>query len=276
MAAISPGDLAPDRRRGRRRLFSGRDVDVRSLVTGAIGFVGLVVVWEIAGHLVLQGSKTIPPPSRIVTKMVSDGWNFYWPNIHTTLREAATGWLWGNLIAITLAVTFVQVPLIERALLRVAVASYCLPIIAIGPILAIIFSGDAPKVILAALSVIFTTLIGALVGLRSADRTSLDMVRAYGGGSWTQLWQVRMRASLPSLFAGLRIAAPAAMLGAIIGEYMGGDSGLGVAMINSQQALEISRTWGIALATTALSGLTYGLTALVGRSLTTWAPRVKQ
>ena len=120
-----------------------------------------------------------------------------------------------------LAIAFVQIPLVERALLQLALASYCLPVIAIGPVLAVLFSGDTPKVILAALSVIFTTLIGTLVGLRSADRTSLDLIRAYGGGSWTQLWKVRLRASLPSMFAGLRIAAPAAMLGAIIGEYLG-------------------------------------------------------
>jgi ABC-type nitrate/sulfonate/bicarbonate transport system permease component len=167
----------------------------------------------------------------------------------------------------------VQIPLVERALLQLALASYCLPVIAIGPVLAVLLTGDTPKVILAALSVIFTTLVGALVGLRSADRTSLDLIRAYGGGSWTQLWKVRLRASLPSLFAGLRIAAPAAMLGAIVGEYLGAESGLGVAMINSQQSLAVARTWGIALVATALSGAAYGITALIGRLLTPWATK---
>jgi ABC-type nitrate/sulfonate/bicarbonate transport system permease component len=63
------------------------------------------------------------------------------------------------------------------------------------------------------------------------------------------------------------------MLGAIIGEYLGAESGLGVAMINSQQSLAVARTWGIALVATALSGLGYGLTALAGRLLAPWAPR---
>jgi ABC-type nitrate/sulfonate/bicarbonate transport system permease component len=81
---------------------------------------------------------------------------------------------------------------------------------------------------------------------------------------------------LPNLFAGLKIAAPAALLGAIIGEYLGGERGLGVAMINSQQALAIPRTWGIALVATALAGIGYGLTAVVGRLLTPWAPRGRQ
>jgi ABC-type nitrate/sulfonate/bicarbonate transport system permease component len=241
-----------------------RRTGVPSWAFGAAGLVVLLVVWEILGRTVFAGSRAVPPPTKIVQQLGADGWSFYWPNIETTLREAGK---------VVLAVAFVQIPLVERALLQLALASYCLPVIAIGPVLAVLFSGDTSKVILAALSVIFTTLVGALVGLRSADSTSLDLIRAYGGGSWTQLWKVRLRASLPSLFAGLRIAAPAAMLGAIVGEYLGAESGLGVAMINSQQSLAVERTWGIALVATALSGAAYALTALIGRLLTPWAPR---
>jgi ABC-type nitrate/sulfonate/bicarbonate transport system permease component len=164
-------------------------------------------------------------------------------------------------------------PVFERPLLQLGVASYCLPIVAVGPIMVLVFKGETPKVILAAMAVFFTTLIGTLLGLRSADATSLDVVKAYGGGAGKQLTKVRLRASLPSVFAALRIAAPAAVLGAIIGEYLGSDKGLGVAMINSEQALEVARTWGIALVATAVAGLGYALTALIGRLLTPWAPR---
>jgi ABC-type nitrate/sulfonate/bicarbonate transport system permease component len=243
---------------------------------GAAGLVTLLVVWEILGRTVFAANRAVPPPTAILGQLARDGFAFYWPNVRTTLREAGLGWLWGNAIAVLLAFVVVQVPLVERALLRLALVSYCLPVIAIGPVLAVLFSGDTSKVILAAVSVIFTTLVGALVGLRGADRTSLDLIRAYGGGTWTQLWKVRLRACLPSLFAGLRIAAPAAMLGAIVGEYLGAESGLGVAMINSQQSLAVDRTWGIALVATAISGAAYGLTALAGRLLTPWAPRTSR
>jgi ABC-type nitrate/sulfonate/bicarbonate transport system permease component len=246
---------------------------MRKWLAGAGGLLTVLLVWEILGRTAFAGSRAVPPPTAILGQFADDGFGFYWPNIRTTLREAGMGWLWGNAIAIVLAVAFVQIPWVEKALLQLALVSYCLPVIAIGPVLAVLFSGDTSKVILAAISVIFTTLVGALVGLRSADRTSLDLIRAYGGGTWTQLWKVRLRASLPSLFAGLRIAAPSAMLGAIIGEYLGAESGLGVAMINSQQSLAVERTWGIALVATALSGAAYGLTALAGRLLTPWAPR---
>ena len=77
-----------------------------------------------------------------------------------------------------------------------------------------------------------------------------------------------------SLFAGLRIAAPAAVLGAIIGEYLGGDSGLGIAMISAQQSLIVERTWAIALVATTVAALAYGATALVERLVTPWTPRV--
>jgi ABC-type nitrate/sulfonate/bicarbonate transport system permease component len=252
---------------------SGRQVP--RWLPGTLGVVGVLLIWEVLGRTVFHDSRAVPPPTAIAAQLGKDGFGFYWPNSKTTLREAGWGWLWGNGIAIVFAIAFVQVPLIERALLQLALVSYCLPIVAIGTVLAVVFSGDKPKVILAAMSVLFTTLISMVVGLRSADRTSLDLVRAYGGGAWTQLWRVRLRASLPDLFAGLRIAAPAAMLGAIVGEYLGGENGLGVAMVNAQQSLAVERTWGIALVATALSGVGYGLTALVARLLTPWAPRVR-
>jgi ABC-type nitrate/sulfonate/bicarbonate transport system permease component len=128
-------------------------------------------------------------------------------------------------------------------------------------------------VVLAAISVIFTTLVSTLLGLRGVDPTSLDLIRAYGGGSWTMLWKVRLRACLPSLFVGLRIAAPAAMLGAMIGEFLGADSGLGVSMISAEQSYELPRTWAFALVATGLSALAYGITGLVGRLVAPWAPR---
>jgi ABC-type nitrate/sulfonate/bicarbonate transport system permease component len=246
---------------------------VPAWVLSVAGVVMLLVLWQILGATVFEKGRAVPTPTAVVRQVFKDGWHFYGPNIGATLGEAFKGWLWGNAIAIAIAMLVLLGQAFERPVLQLGVASYCLPPLAIGPILVLAFKGDTPKVILAAMAVFFTTLIGMLIGLRSSDPTSLDVVRAYGGGARKQLTKVRLRASLPSLFAALRIAAPAAVLGAIIGEYLGGDRGLGVAMINSEQALEVARTWGIALTATALAGAGYGLTALVGRWLTPWAPK---
>ena len=192
-------------------------------------------------------------------------------NMVRTLEEAAIGWAAGNALGIGLAIVFVQIPVVEAALLRVALASYCMPLIAIAPILDVIFSGIAPMAIIAALSVVFTTLVGTMVGLRSADPTSLDLVRGYGGGSLAQLVKVRIPAALPSVFAALRVAGPAALLGAVIGEYLGGSKGLGVAMVNSEQGLEVNQTWLLALVVTAMAGTAYLATSAAGRLAVPWA-----
>jgi ABC-type nitrate/sulfonate/bicarbonate transport system permease component len=243
---------------------------------GSIGAVLIVIVWEILALTIFHKvGSGVPTPTSVATRFWDD-WRagLYGKNIGETMKEAATGYIVANVLAIVVALAFVQLRVVEKALLRVAIASYCLPIIAIGPILKIVLHGDAPQSALAGLLVFFPSLVGVVVGLRSADPTSLDMIRAVGGSSWTQLWKVRLRAALPSTFAALQIAAPSAVLGAIVGEYLGDASkGLGIMMIFAQQSLAISRTWGIALLCTFISGGLYVVTGVLGRLAAPWAPR---
>jgi ABC-type nitrate/sulfonate/bicarbonate transport system permease component len=236
----------------------------------AAGVAGLLVVWEVLALTVFGHKSVVPTPVAIVRQLWDDR-HLYPRHVTATLGEAAVGWLIGNAVAVSLAVIFVVVPAVETALLRVAVASYCMPIVAIGPILDIVFSGERPEIALAGLSVFFTTLIGTTLGLRSADQASLDLVRVFGGGPWRVLVKVRLMSALPATFAALRIAAPASVLGAIIGEYLGGHAGLGVFMVTSEQALDVARTWGIALVATVAAGAGYALMAVAGRLLTPWA-----
>ena len=192
-----------------------------------------------------------------------DDRSFYVPHLRTTIVEAAWGYLIGNAAAIVMAGLVVLVRPLSAVLERVGVAVYCLPLLALGPILQIVAPGSTTKVALAALAVFFTTMVCCIVGLRSADPASIDVVHAAGGGRRRAFFTVRVPAALPALFAGLRIAAPAALLGAIVGEYLGGRRGLGVAMIQSQSSFDVARTWGLAL----VMGLTVGLVyAVTGRA----------
>ena len=237
--------------------------------TRVAGIIVLLAVWELLALTVFTHKYVVPTPVSVARQLWTDR-SLYWENIPTTLAEAGEGWLVGNGVAMVLALLVMQIPLVERLIMRFAIAAYCMPVVALGTVLNVVFSGLTPKATLAALSAFFTTLIAALLGLRSADPVALKLVRAYGGGRWTELTKVRVRGALPATFAGLKIAGPAALLGAIIGEYLGGTQGLGVAMIYSEQTLQISRTWGIALVATAIAGAAYGVTALAGRFLTRW------
>ncbi len=241
-------------------------------LAAGIGMVGLVALWWVLAVTVFSDGGAVPTPWEVLRALWDDR-ELMWTSARSTVQIAAKGWLIGNGLAIGLAVLFFGVPVVERVLLQIGVASYCLPVIAIGPILTTVFDGHTPQIALAGISVFFTTLVGTLLGLRAADPASLDLVRASGGGAWKQMRLIRLRAALPSTFAALRIAAPAAVLGAIIGEFLGADRGLGVAMVHSEQALEVPRTWALAIVASAVAGLGYALTALVARLVAPWAPR---
>ena len=130
-------------------------------------------------------------------------------------------------------------PRIETVVVQIAVVSYCLPVVAVGGIAIVVLGGakragdpSATAIFLAALAVFFTTVVGALLGFRAADRSSLDVVRVYGGSRFTQLRKVRLIAATPAILNALQIAVPSAFLGAILGEYMGGtDRGVGITLI---------------------------------------------
>ncbi len=233
----------------------------------------LLAVWEVIGRAVLDGRSVMPPPSEIASELTGN-WSSYTVHIRATAAGAAWGWLWGNAIAIAIGLLTVAVPALEKWALRIAVAVTSLPIIALGPIFQVTLDGNAPKIALAALAVILSTLVGTIQGLHSADRTSLEVIAALGGGRLTQLRKVRLMATLPPLFTALRISAPAAVLGTIIGEFLGRvETGLGVALINAQRNVQTERVWGVALVATAVAGVGYLLIAAIGRSLTTWAPK---
>jgi ABC-type nitrate/sulfonate/bicarbonate transport system permease component len=240
---------------------------------GVVGLAALVVFWELMSTLTFGGRHVIPAPQAVLVTIFHDPGYSVWANLGVTAPEAGLGWFFGNLVALALAGLFVLVPATEGPLLKLALASYCLPITAIGAIFYVVLpTGEDPRIAVASLAVIFTTLMGALVGLRSAEKTSLDLVRAYGGGRWAQLAKVQFRAALPATFAGLSIAGPASVLGAIIGEYLGGQDGLGTTMVLAQQDMDIRRVWAIAVVATALAGAAFLVTSLVGRLLAPWAP----
>jgi ABC-type nitrate/sulfonate/bicarbonate transport system permease component len=182
-----------------------------------LGLILFTVAWELAARTLLASLRIIPAPSEVAYSLFAN-FGAYWPHLIATGQAAALGFLWGNSIAVLMALVVVLMPMIEPAVSRVALAINCLPLLVISPILQIIFSGQTPVVILSAMFVLFTTFVASLVGLRQVDRAILEVVHVAGGGRFSQLRRVRLRACLPSLASGLAIAAPAAVAGAMVGE----------------------------------------------------------
>jgi ABC-type nitrate/sulfonate/bicarbonate transport system permease component len=243
----------------------------RRSLTSIVTIVLLLAAWEIGARTLLAHANLLPGPLEIVAGIVRD-WRLYPRNIAATVSVAARGFVFGNAIAVALAFLTILVPRLEGPIMQLAVVAYAVPILSIAPILVVLFPGDGARVILTSLAVFFTTLVGTHAGLRQADRTSLDLIAAHGGGRYAELAKVRFWAALPFLFAALRIAAPTALLGAIIAEFLGADRGLGVALVVSEQNLDSVRTLGIGVVTATIAGVAYWAVGIIGRRLAPWAP----
>lgn len=253
-----------------------------SWATGLMGLGAMLGVWWLVAVLrvfpVAGGDSAVPTPFEVLSRLAEDGVAFYWRNLSVTITEAGVGFTVGNLLAVLTAALVLLAPWMEKIATQLAVITYCLPLVAIGPVIFAV--AGAPPIgepsmtanVLAGLSVYFVTVVTTIQGLRAADQAGLDVVTVAGGGRLKQLTKVQLICAVPYILTALKIAAPAAILGAILGEYVGGvDRGLGPAMVSAQETLNVDRLWALALIGAAAAGVVYAVLALVSRFVTPWS-----
>src|SRR5690606_24121334 len=189
--------------------------------------VGTILLW----HLIVWGFSVptymAPSPGDVLNAFRTEGGLLlrnFWP----TLGEALAGFAAGNLTAILLAIWFVHNRTAERAFFPIAVFMHTIPIIAVAPILVLIFgNGVTPKVIIAAMICFFPTLVNMVRGLKAVHPATLDLMRVLSASRSEIFWKVRLQSSLPFLFAALKIASTTCVIGAIVAEWIGSSFGLG-------------------------------------------------
>ncbi|MFT4084707.1 MAG: ABC transporter permease subunit [Nocardioides sp.] len=264
--AVRPPTSGPVRAARRRRL----DPVLRTVT----GWAVLIALWQFVATVVLAGTHLMGSPLGIVAD-IADKHELYLRALGFTGRTALWGYLYGNAVAIGLAVLVAAIPRSERLVLRVALVAYCLPLVAIGPLLRLIFGlNDGPQITLSALAVFYMTLVPLLVGLRAVPSTWTDLVHSYGRGRITTLLVVRLRACAPYLSAGLQVSVPAAFLGALVGEFTGAERGVGVLSILALRSLDTNGLWALATLSAAVSVLVYAVVGWGGRLLTPDQPTV--
>jgi ABC-type nitrate/sulfonate/bicarbonate transport system permease component len=245
-----------------------------------IGVVVIVAAWEIVSLLFFRTVSgrpgAVPPPLSVAAQLGRDLTDsVYWGAIGQTGLAALKGYAIGNLIGFFLAFIVLLLPWSGGLATQLAVVCSCIPVTAVAPIVVLLSQtgSRSTSVFLAALSVIFTTVVGSLLGLRAASETQLDVVRAYGGGRIAQLVKVRLIAALPSIMAALKLGAPAAFLGAVVGEYflVGVDSGIGILLLAAQATASSVKLWAIGLICGGVAGLAYFLIGRIGRLVTPWS-----
>jgi NitT/TauT family transport system permease protein len=177
-----------------------------------------------------------------------------------TLSSTLVGFIFGTMLGIGLAIAIVHVRSLEKSLLPWIIASQTIPILAIAPMVILILAnigvtGLIPKAIISMYLCFFPVTIGMVKGLRSPDPQQMDLLRTYNASQWQVFWKLRVPASIPFLFASLKVAIAISLVGAIVGELpTGAEGGLGARMLASSYYGQMVQIWS-ALLMAAMLGM---------------------
>lgn len=181
-----------------------------------------------------------------------------------SLIDAGLGFAAGLIAAVLVALAFVLARSVEQAFLPVAVVLRSVPLVALTPLLTLIFGrGLVGTTVISGLIVFFPALVTMVFGLRSTSRQTVDVCRAYGAGPWTVARTVMLPSSVPALFASARVGLAGALIGALIAEWLATGRGLGEVMIQAPNTFDYDSLWASVAVLTAVSLLAYNLVAAV-------------
>ena len=212
----------------------------------------------------------LPPPSRIFAGFFTR-FGFLWPHILATLGEILLGLAMGAAGGFALGSAMFYWPTFDRAVRPFVIASQMVPVFAIAPLL-IVWMGYGlwPKAIVAALISFFPVAVNSLDGLRAANPETVDLLYSFGATEWQTFRKLRMPAGLPQILSGLKIGATLAVVGATIGEWIGGQRGLGYLMLQANAQLRMETVFASILALTIIGLLVFGGFRIIERRLLRW------
>jgi ABC-type nitrate/sulfonate/bicarbonate transport system permease component len=198
-----------------------------------------------------------------------------WGALKVTMVDAAVGYLVGTVVAVVMAVVVVTVRAVEQTMMPVAVVLRSVPLVAMAPLIALVFGrGLLGVTVIVALVVFFPTLVNLTVGLRAAPQPATELVTSMGGSAFHAATMVRIQYALPALFASARIAVPAAIGGATLAEWLATGDGLGSLLVVAYSSSRFGTLWAGAVLVVVVSVGLYALIGTVERSvLRRYAPQ---
>jgi len=230
----------------------------------------LLGAWELSVRWLDMKPFILPAPSRVLITFID---NFPMLARHgaVTFSEILLGLLLGGLGGILLAILVFYSPVMDKALYPLIIGSQMIPVFAIAPIL-IVWMGYGlwPKVTVAALICFFPLVVNVSDGLREPTEEAVDLFRSMGATRRQIFWKLRLPASLPTLFSGLKVSATLAVVGATIGEWVGSHQGLGYLMLQSNARLRMSLVFAAILMLAILGLFLFGAIRIIERRVVHW------
>jgi NitT/TauT family transport system permease protein len=231
------------------------------------GLLALLVAWQIAGRSGVAG-KALPALTDVLGVYTVE-WRraLLLRAAIATTTSAGLGLVLGAVLGCATALAARLLPMLGPGLDRLAVVVHAVPAIALGPILMVTAGREATPILLAAIPVYFLLYVAISRGLSSASVRLEEFFSAIGASPWKRLRYLDCVAALPSLLSGLRLAVTTAMIGAVVGEWFGAPTGLGIVILNTMQNFQVPLMWAAVLVVAAISLSAHGLIGVAERAV---------
>ncbi|BAB54427.1 ABC transporter permease [Mesorhizobium japonicum] len=236
-----------------------------SIALPVFGAASLLLAWQYLLPLLGVPAYIVPTPTAI-SGVFQRNFALLMDNLRPTLIEALAGFVIGNLAAVLLAVLFVHNRILQATYFPIVLFFNTIPILALSPIIILIFGlGMTPKIVIAAVICFFPTLVNMIRGLDSASDNEHELFRVLSATRAEIFWSLRLPRALPMLFSSLRIASATAVIGAIVGEWIGSDKGLGALIIQASFNYQSDRLYAAIVLSSCLSIVLFCAVVLVER-----------
>lgn len=231
----------------------------RSLAVIVIVHLAVIVLWQVLVDAFQVPKFVLPSPLAVIKTLGQS--NYSWlSNTLVTAAEIAGGFALGALVGVGMAVLFCWSPLLSLALLPLFVTLNMIPKVALGPLFIVWFSyGIFPNILIAFSICFFPILLTTARGLNEVEPDLLDLVKSLRGSRWTLFRKIQLPGALPYVFSGMKVGAVLAVAGAVVGEFIASERGLGYLMIQVQASLDTPAMLMAVVLLTLLGVALYGL-----------------
>lgn len=248
------------------------------LVLAPTLLVVLLLVWQYGVLWLDVPAYILPPPSDVAVALWRglDAGIFsrggYWLHTGVTLSEVLLGFVIGSTAGLVLGTIISQVRIIEATFSVYLIAIQSLPKIALAPIIVLWFGfGLTSKVVIICLLTFFPLLVNSMAGFRAVEPERIELMRAIGANGWQMFWKVRLPSAMPYIFAGLDMAAVFAVVGAVVGEFVGAQRGLGVLILSMNASMDTAGTFSVFIILSLIGVLLHGVLKIVSRRVLFWS-----
>jgi NitT/TauT family transport system permease protein len=236
----------------------------------SLTLIALVAAWELLCRALNIPVFLIPAPSQVAWRLYEKR-DLYLIHTWTTLYETTAGFLLAVVFGILCAAIIVVIPKLRDIVMPLLLVAQLVPKVAIAPLLLIWFGyGLFPKVLVAFLVAFFPIVVNGASGLASVQPELLDLGHSLQASRWQTFWKFRIPTALPELFSGMKVAVTLAIIGAIIGEFVGGNRGLGYLIIVANQELDTPLAFAAIFLLSAAGIALYAIVEMLERMLIPW------